>query len=82
MARQAANGRDVRLGGGPSTVRQFLEADLVDFLHLVVVPVVLGSGVSLWEGLRDVEDRFTVESIASPGGLVHRLWNRKAIAAS
>ena len=82
LARQAANGHDVRLGGGPSTVRQCLEADLVDFLHLVVVPVVLGSGVSLWEGLGDVEDRFTVESIASPSGLVHQLWNRKAIAAS
>lgn len=76
LARDAANGGDVRLGGGPSTVRQFLEADLVDFMHLVVVPVVLGSGVALWEGLPGVEGRFTVESVASPSGLTHQFWNR------
>ncbi|MBM6621499.1 dihydrofolate reductase family protein [Micrococcaceae bacterium RIT802] len=76
LARDAAGGGDVRLGGGPSTVRQFLEADLVDFMHLVVVPVVLGSGVGLWEGLPGVEERFTVESVASPSGLTHQFWNR------
>jgi hypothetical protein len=38
LAQQAAGGRDVRLGGGPSTVRQFLQAGLVDFMHLVIVP--------------------------------------------
>ncbi|WP_417233431.1 dihydrofolate reductase family protein [Arthrobacter sp.] len=76
LAREAAADGDVRLGGGPSTIRQFLEADLVDFLHLAVVPVVLGAGVSLWEGLGGVEDRFTVESLPSPSGLTHQLWNR------
>ncbi|WP_417216147.1 dihydrofolate reductase family protein [Arthrobacter sp.] len=76
LAREAAADGDVRLGGGPSTIRQFLEADLVDFLHLAVVPVVLGAGVSLWEGLVGVEDRFTVESLPSPSGLTHQLWNR------
>lgn len=78
LAREAAGGGDVRIGGGPSTVRQFLEADLVDFMHLVVVPITLGRGVSLWDGVSGVEDRFTVESIASPSGLTHQLWNRKA----
>lgn len=82
LARQAANGRDVRLGGGPSTVRQFLEADLVDFLHLVIVPVILGSGVPLWKGLSDVEDRFTVETVTTPSGLTHQFWNRRATAPS
>jgi dihydrofolate reductase len=76
LAREAADGRDVRIGGGPSTVRQFLEADLVDFMHLVTVPVTLGRGVSLWEGLDGVEDRFTVESVSSGSGLIHQLWNR------
>ena len=50
LAQEAADGLDVRLGGGPSTVRQFLQAGLVDFMHLVIVPITLGSGVSLWEG--------------------------------
>ena len=76
MAQEAADGRDVRLGGGPSTVRQFLQADLVDFMHLVIVPITLGRGVSLWEGADGIQDRFTVESVASPSGLVHQLWNK------
>jgi riboflavin biosynthesis pyrimidine reductase len=36
--------------GGPSTVRQVLQADLVDFMQLVIVPITFGCGVSLWEG--------------------------------
>jgi dihydrofolate reductase len=76
LAQEAADSRDVRIGGGPSTVRQFLEADLIDFMHLVVVPIALGRGVSLWQGLGGVEDGFTVESISSPSGLIHQLWNK------
>ena len=78
MAREAAGGGDVRIGGGPSTVRQFLAADLVDVLHVVVVPIVLGRGVSPWEGCDGLEDRFTVETVASASGLTHQLWNRRA----
>lgn len=76
MAREAANGLDVRIGGGPSTVRQFLEADLIDFMHLVIVPIVLGRGVPLWAGLDDIHQRFSIESISSKNGVVHQLWNR------
>jgi dihydrofolate reductase len=76
LAQEAADGRDVRIGGGPSTVRQFLQANLIDFMHLVVVPITLGRGVSLWEGLEGVEDSFTVESVSSPSGLIHQLWNK------
>jgi len=76
LAEEAADGRDIRIGGGPSTVRQFLEADLIDFMHLVVVPITLGRGVSLWEGLEGIEARFTVESVSTPSGLIHQLWNR------
>ena len=78
LARDAANGGDVRIGGGPSTVRQFLEADLVDFMHVVIVPITLGRGVSLWEGLSGVEDRFTLETVTTPSGVTHQLWNRRA----
>ena len=76
IATEAANGLDVRLGGGPSTVRQFLAADLVDFMHLVVVPIILGRGVSLWEGLGGIENRFAIETVTSPSGLTHEFWNR------
>ncbi len=51
LATAAANGRDVRLGGGVSTVRQYLRAGLIDELHLAVRPVLLGCGESLWEGI-------------------------------
>ena len=78
LARKATNGRDVRIGGGPSTVRQFLHADLIDFMHLVIVPITLGRGVFLWEGLSGLEDRFTVETLTSPSGITHQLWNRRA----
>jgi dihydrofolate reductase len=50
-AREAARGKDVRIGGGASTVRQYLRAGLVDELHLVVSPVLLGSGEHLLAGI-------------------------------
>jgi dihydrofolate reductase len=76
MAQAAAGEADVRIGGGPSTVRAFLEADLVDFLHLAIVPVVLGSGVRIWDQLAGLEERFTVETVSTSSGLTHQLWNR------
>jgi dihydrofolate reductase len=51
QARRAANGKDIRLGGGVTTVREFLQAGLVDEMHLAIAPVLLGSGVSLFAGL-------------------------------
>jgi len=47
----SANGKDVRLGGGVNTIRQYLKAQLVDELHLVVSPVILGSGENLFMNL-------------------------------
>jgi dihydrofolate reductase len=54
QAKGAAGGRDVRLGGGVSTIRQFLKAGLIDELHLAIRPVLLGSGEHL---LRDIDMR-------------------------
>jgi dihydrofolate reductase len=50
-AKAAAKGKDVRLGGGAATIRQFLQAGLVDEMHLAVSPVVLGSGEHLLSGI-------------------------------
>jgi dihydrofolate reductase len=50
-AREAAGPRDVRLGGGVSTIRQYLEAGLVDSMHLAFSPVFLGKGENLLSGL-------------------------------
>jgi dihydrofolate reductase len=46
-------------------VRAFLASDLIDYLHVVIVPVVLGRGEPMWEGLDGIEDRFHVESVTT-----------------
>lgn len=61
LARDLARGRDVRIGGGVTTVPQFLAADLIDHLHIVVVLIVLGRDERLWDGLEGIEDRSTIE---------------------
>ena len=77
LARQAAGGLDVRIGGGPATVRAFLAADLIDNLHVVQVPILLGRGVRLWDGLEGIEERFNVEIVSSPSGVAHITFTRR-----
>jgi dihydrofolate reductase len=77
VAQEAAGGLDVRIGGGPSTIREFLAADLIDHLHIAVVPIVLGRGERLWEGLEAIEQRFNIESAASPSGVTHLSLTRR-----
>ncbi|MBA5604450.1 dihydrofolate reductase [Duganella sp. FT3S] len=50
-ARQAANGKDVRIGGGAYVIRQYLQAALIDELHIAISPILLGRGEPLFEGL-------------------------------
>jgi dihydrofolate reductase len=51
LAKDAAGSKDVRIGGGAATIRQYVQARLVDEMHLAVSPVVLGSGEHLFSGL-------------------------------
>jgi dihydrofolate reductase len=51
LARKAANGMDVRIGGGTNTVQQYLRAGLIDELHVAISPVLLGRGERLFEGV-------------------------------
>jgi dihydrofolate reductase len=76
QAREAAGGLGVRIGGGPATVREFLAADLIDHMHIVVVPIVLGRGERLWDGLEGLEDRFRVESVTTSSGVTHVTFTR------
>jgi dihydrofolate reductase len=50
-AREAAEGKDIRIGGGPNTIQQFLRAGLVDEMHIAISPVLLGRGERLFEGV-------------------------------
>jgi dihydrofolate reductase len=77
LARQAAGDLDVRIGGGPTTVRDFLAADLIDFLHVVQVPLLIGCGVRLWDGLEGLEERFDIEAVSSPSGVAHLTFTRR-----
>jgi dihydrofolate reductase len=51
QAKEAARGQDVRIGGGAATIRQYLKAGLIDDLHLVISPVLLGAGEHLLHGI-------------------------------
>ncbi len=75
-AREAAPGQDVRLGGGATIIREFLAAGLVDFMHVVVVPILLGRGVRLWDGLEGLEKDYKVEATSSPSGVTHVTFTR------
>ncbi|MGK5685165.1 dihydrofolate reductase family protein [Actinoplanes sp. URMC 104] len=75
-AREAAQGKDVRIGGGPTVVRDFLAARLVDHAHIAVVPILLGRGVRLWDGLEGLESDYRIETIPSPGGVTHLTLTR------
>ena len=74
----AADGQDVRIGGGPTIVRDFLVAGLFDHMHVVQVPILLGRGVRLWDGLEALEQSYDVEMVASPSGVTHLTFTRKA----
>jgi dihydrofolate reductase len=75
-ARKAAGDLDVRIGGGPSIIRDFLAARLIDHMHVVVVPILLGRGVRLWDGLEGLEKDYQVETIVSPSGVTHITFAR------
>lgn len=76
-AREGAGGLDVRIGGGPTTVRDFLAADLIDHLHVVIVPIVLGRGERLWDGMEALQERFDTETVTSPTGVTHVTMTRR-----
>jgi len=55
---------------------EFLAADLVDYLHVIQVPIVLGRGDWLWEGLGGLHERYSVETVTVPSGATHVFFTR------
>jgi dihydrofolate reductase len=76
LALEAAGGKDVRIGGGPTVVREFLKAGLVDRLHVAIVPILLGRGIRLWDDLRGLENGYSVSSEVAPSGITHLTFSR------
>ncbi len=71
LAREAAGEKDVRLGGGVATLRQYLSARLVDEMHLAVSPVLLGRGESLFAGLDLPALDYACESVVASKAATH-----------
>jgi dihydrofolate reductase len=76
-ARAAAGDLDVRIGGGATVVRDFVAAGLVDHMHLVQVPIVLGHGSRLWDGLQAIEEQFHIEAVSTPSGVTHVSFTKR-----
>ncbi|MDF2496550.1 MAG: dihydrofolate reductase family protein [Arthrobacter koreensis] len=75
-ALDAAAGQDVRIGGGPTVIKSFLEAGLVDRIHVGITPILLGRGINLWEGLRGLENGYKAHSEAADDGVTHLTFFR------
>jgi dihydrofolate reductase len=78
QALAAAKGKDVRVGGGASTVSQYLKAGLLDELHIVLVPILLGSGEGILEGLGGISDSYQVAEYIPSKTVSHVRIVRKA----
>ena len=67
LARKAANGKDVRIGGGAATIRQYLREGLIDELHIAISPVLLGTGERLFDGINLPDLGYTcTQQVSSP----------------
>ncbi|BEP16632.1 dihydrofolate reductase family protein [Acidothermaceae bacterium B102] len=75
-ATAAAGGLDVRVGGGIATARAFLLAGLVDQLHLMVAPIVLGRGTRLWDDLPGLDLTHKVTTEVADSGTTHIVFTR------
>jgi dihydrofolate reductase len=80
LARQAAGDKDVKIGGGVSTVRQYLQAGLIDSLHFALAPAVLGRGEALFSGLDLRALGFSVTEHEATGQATHFVLEKGAAA--
>jgi dihydrofolate reductase len=72
----AAEGKDVRVGGGATVVRDYLKAGLVDQLHVAIAPILLGRGIRLWDDLRGLESGYDVTTETAESGTIHLTFRR------
>jgi len=75
-AARTAGGLDVRVGGGVGTAREFLRAGLVDQLHLMIAPVLLGRGNRLWDDLPGLDLTHKVTTEVAESGTIHVTFTR------
>ncbi len=76
-AKEAAKGKDIRIGGGVQVIREYLKAGLIDELHLVYSPVFLGSGENLFSGIDMPKLGFSVTEKAETADATHIILSKK-----
>ena len=77
-ARLAANGKDIRLGGGVTTIRQYLEAGLIDELHLAISPILLGFGEHLFANLDTLALGYHCAEHVATAGAMHCILTKRS----
>jgi dihydrofolate reductase len=77
LAQKAANGKDIRIGGGTSTVRQYLQAGLIDEMHFAISPVFLGAGEHLLSGIDLLTLGFTDTKVIQTENATHVVTKKK-----
>ena len=75
-AMAVAGGKDVRIGGGATIIRDYLKAGLVDSLHVAITPILLGRGIRLWDDLRHLEAGYRVKAETAESGTLHLTFQR------
>lgn len=76
-AKEAANGLDVRLGGGVGTIRQYLQAGLIDEMHIAISPVLLGSGEHLFNGINALALRYQCTEHVATANAMHFVLRKR-----
>jgi dihydrofolate reductase len=75
-ARSAADGKDIRIGGGVNVIQQYLRERLVDEMHLAVAPVILGAGENLWHGINVLELGYKLSEHVTTPGATHLVFTK------
>jgi dihydrofolate reductase len=76
LAREAARGKDIRIGGGASTIRQYLQERLIDELHVAIAPVLLGTGERLFDGVNLPDLGYTCTQHVASSRATHLVLTR------
>ena len=77
QAFDAAGGKDVRLNGGASTIRQYMRAGLLDELHVTISPILLGGGERVFDDVGDASERYECVEFVAGNGVTHARLRRR-----